>query len=152
LEKLSFLHTPNRPFRVFWTTAPLITPVLTGWAGGPAADALAGSSQDRILDAAIKSLAAAVNRSTEDVRSKLKHSSIADWRSDPFAVGAYSYAPSGHLDARAALARPVEDTLFFAGEATNTEGFSGTVHGAITTGRRAACEALTAIRNSRRAA
>jgi monoamine oxidase len=152
LEKLSFLHTPNQPFRVFWTTAPLITSVLTGWAGGPAADALAGSSQDRILDAAIQSLAAAVNRSTEDVRSNLKHSSIADWRSDRFALGAYSYAPSGHLDARAALARPVEDTLFFAGEATNTEGFSGTVHGAIVTGRRAAREALTAIRNSRRAA
>src|SRR5262249_10856170 len=41
LEKAAFLHTPDQPFPVFWTTAPLITSVLTGWAGGPAADALA---------------------------------------------------------------------------------------------------------------
>jgi monoamine oxidase len=34
----------------------------------------------------------------------------------------------------------LEDTLFFAGEATNTEGHQGTVHGAIATGLRAAQE------------
>ncbi len=34
------------------------------------------------------------------------------------------------------------DTLFFAGEATNSDGHHGTVHGAIATGARAACEIL----------
>jgi predicted flavoprotein YhiN len=33
---------------------------------------------------------------------------------------------------------PVEDTLFFAGEATNVEGHTGTVHGALQTGYAAA--------------
>ena len=36
------------------------------------------------------------------------------------------------------LAQPVEDTLFFAGEATDTSGHTGTVHGALATGERAA--------------
>jgi monoamine oxidase len=39
-EKLSFLHAHDQPIPVFWTTAPLMSPVLTGWAGGPSADRL----------------------------------------------------------------------------------------------------------------
>jgi uncharacterized protein with NAD-binding domain and iron-sulfur cluster len=41
------------------------------------------------------------------------------------------------------LAEPISDTLFFAGEATNTEGNAGTMHGAIQTGYRAAEEVLS---------
>jgi monoamine oxidase len=36
------------------------------------------------------------------------------------------------------LARPVADTLYFAGEATDLLGYGGTVHGAIASGIRAA--------------
>ncbi len=52
--------------------------------------------------------------------------------------GAYTYTPMGAEDARAELARPLEDALFFAGEATNADGHAATVHGAIETGYRAA--------------
>jgi monoamine oxidase len=38
------------------------------------------------------------------------------------------------------LARPLRGTLFFAGEAAESEGRTGTVHGAIASGRRAADE------------
>jgi len=44
----------------------------------------------------------------------------------------------GGTTAAKRLARPVERTLFFAGEAADSEGRSGTVHGAIGTGNRAA--------------
>jgi monoamine oxidase len=40
------------------------------------------------------------------------------------------------------LASPIDNTLFFAGEATDTTGHNGTVHGAIASGRRAAKEIL----------
>jgi Flavin containing amine oxidoreductase len=40
------------------------------------------------------------------------------------------------------LAEPIKDTLFFAGEATESEGRHATVHGAIATGHRAASEVL----------
>ena len=49
------------------------------------------------------------------------------------------------MDAVRTLAAPIEDTLFFAGEATNTDGHTGTVHGAIATGRRAAREILEGL-------
>jgi monoamine oxidase len=66
---------------------------------------------------------------------------VANWQTDPFSRGAYSYTGVGGRDAHAALARPVDGTLFFAGEATNA-GQSGTVAGAIASGYRAAREML----------
>ena len=67
-----------------------------------------------------------------------------NWQSDPFSRGAYSYAAVGGTGAHNALARPLQQTLFFAGEATDAEQ-TGTVAGAmIESGRRAARELLTA--------
>ena len=57
------------------------------------------------------------------------------------ARGGYSYVLAGGQGARAALARPVEATLFFAGEATDAEE-AGTVAGALRSGFRAAREIL----------
>lgn len=65
---------------------------------------------------------------------------ITRWSQDPFALGSYSYMPVGatpdHIEA---LAAPVGDRLFFAGEATESD-HPATVHGAILSGRRAASE------------
>ena len=59
---------------------------------------------------------------------------------DDFSRGAYSYVCTGGAGAPHRLAEPVDDTLFFAGEATDVSGHLGTVHGAIASGRRAADE------------
>ena len=76
-------------------------------------------------------------------------SAAADWKQDPWARGAYSWIPAGALEVPARLAEPVDDTLFFAGEATDTAGYRGTVHGALETGLRAAAELLASLRNPR---
>ena len=68
-----------------------------------------------------------------------------DWLHDPYARGAYSYQMVDGADAPAALARPLDATLFFAGEATDTEGATGTVHGAIASGRRAARQVMRVL-------
>ena len=51
----------------------------------------------------------------------------------------------GGSDARAKLAASVGGTLFFAGEATSSDGQGGTVNGALVTGERAAAEAAAAL-------
>jgi len=66
------------------------------------------------------------------------------WASDPFSRGSYSFVGVGASnDSRRALAEPLGDArvdrVFFAGEATSP-GFAATVHGAYTSGRRAAEE------------
>ena len=54
------------------------------------------------------------------------------------------------MDAAAKVSEPVADTLYFAGEATNSYGYNGTVHGAIATGFRAAEELLQSLQNPKR--
>ena len=59
------------------------------------------------------------------------------WGKDPFARGSYSYAVPGAASERGILARPVDERLFFAGEACSTHDFS-TAHGGYLTGIAAA--------------
>lgn len=79
------------------------------------------------------------------LRKHMTGSFMHDWQTDPFSLGAYSYAAVGGMDAAKALATPVANTLYFAGEATNGCGYNGTVHGAIATGLRAAKELLRSL-------
>jgi monoamine oxidase len=79
------------------------------------------------------------------IRERLRPLTWTAWGADPFARGSYSYAVPGRADARATLAAPVEERLFFAGEACSRDAFS-TAHGAYRTGRRAAGEVLRALR------
>lgn len=63
---------------------------------------------------------------------------VARWAADPFARGSYSHLPPGATSRDYdALAEPVGDRLFFAGEAT-TSRYPATVHGALLSGRREA--------------
>lgn len=70
---------------------------------------------------------------------------VADWGSDPFARGAYCFPGARADDARRKWASPLGGTVFFAGDATGSPGDAGRVHGAISSGRRAAAEVLEAL-------
>lgn len=67
-----------------------------------------------------------------------KEALITRWNSDPWSHGSYSYVPvDSSFERYADLAKPIEDRLFFAGEATHEE-YPATVHGAYLSGVRAA--------------
>jgi monoamine oxidase len=68
------------------------------------------------------------------------------WNDDPFSRGAYSYEMVGGAEAPAILARPINGTLYFAGEATAPDGRIGTVDGAMASGLRAARQIMHASR------
>lgn len=64
------------------------------------------------------------------------------WTTDPFSLGAASFTPVGtQQSAREALAEPVEDRLFIAGEATDVDA-PGTIDAALRSGERAAEDLL----------
>lgn len=140
----AFLHVPGAPVPVFWTLAPLPSPVLVGWAGGPDAEALAGR-RGGVLRAALASAARGLGRPAGALEDALDAATVVDWTRDPLAGGGYAVFPSGTAGAAPALARPVAGTLFFAGEATDP-GLAGTVEGALRSGERAARELLAAWR------
>ena len=58
---------------------------------------------------------------------------MVDWLAEPYIKGAYSYLPPNSFGLQEDLAAPVGKKLYFAGEAANTLGHHGTVHGAMET-------------------
>jgi monoamine oxidase len=74
---------------------------------------------------------------------RIAPAALHGWRRDPFARGSYSFALPGKADGRAVLAEPVDERLFFAGEACSRHDFS-TAHGALLTGLAAADAVITA--------
>ena len=146
LSQMGFLHTDNEHVPTWWTELPVRAPAITGWTGGPAAERLSFRSKQFVVNQVISALGQVLGVPESTVESYLEDAYLHDWQANPFTRGAYSYVPVGGLDAPQALARPTAETLFFAGEATDTEGHRGTVHGAIATGRRAAEEVLRSVR------
>jgi monoamine oxidase len=169
LEQLGFIHYPEATIPTWWTLLPIRAPILIGWTGGTNAEHLiarasarAGNEQpelkptgqqtshgnkvttkyqDAILDEAFESLHQILGLPESQLREKLVAAYTHDWHSDPFIRGAYSYLPVDGLELQQTLGLPVNDTLYFAGEATSV-GHIGTVHGAIDSGHRAAKEIL----------
>jgi len=135
---VAFFHSPEAPFPTFWTPLPMHAPLLTAWAGGPKAARLTGKRPEALVGEALRSVRA-LFPGDEQPSAYLVH----DWQADPYARGGYSYVTVGGRGAREELAEPLEDTLYFAGEATDVEQ-SGTVGGALASGQRAAREILAA--------
>ncbi|MGB6986093.1 MAG: NAD(P)/FAD-dependent oxidoreductase [Candidatus Aquilonibacter sp.] len=125
-----FFISPATQLRTIWTRVPDGSPVLMGWAGGGAALRLVQRGVDPIR-AALDTTAMLFPE--VDIKTELCNAYFHDWQADPFACGAYSYLRVGAGDARERLAQPIDDTLFFAGEAASADD-SGTVAGALDTG------------------
>jgi len=135
---VAFFHSPAAPFPTFWTPLPMRAPLLTCWAGGPKAARLTGSSHAKLVDAALASVESVFGKG---MRAQLAAAYAQDWMHDPHSRGGYSYVLVGGDGAREELATPLDDTIFFAGEATDSEE-AGTVAGALRSGIRAARQAM----------
>jgi monoamine oxidase len=142
LPRLSFLISDDNVLRTWWTAYPLLVPTLAGWIGGPRAAVLARQPDDVIAGQALDALARVLRAPRGELEARLVDWHLHNWSADPFTRGAYSYVRAGGFDAPAKLGEPVEGTLFFAGEATDTTGNTGTVSTALASGIRAANEVL----------
>jgi monoamine oxidase len=139
---MSFLFGRTPVFPVWWSAHPLWVPLLTGWTGGPPTDSLVGRD---VGDCALDSLSQHLGMPRREIEAQVVGHWSHDWATDPYARGAYSYGEVNGLEAAQRFARPRENTLFFAGEATDSTGRSGTVHGALASGQRAAREVLASL-------
>jgi monoamine oxidase len=145
-DSLSFIHSTDQDFPTLWTTYPMREPIVVAWRGGPGARRLSQLPADELEARAVSAVARQLGISRPRMRALVEAVWTHDWEHDPFARGAYSYSVVNGADAPTALARPLRGTLFFAGEATDTEGATGTVDGAIASGRRAAAQVLRALK------
>ncbi len=123
---------------------PLNRPAIYCFFGGRFAAALEVQGQAAMFAFAADELA---NILGSDIRRHILPLAATAWHQDPWSRGSYSYALPGHAGDRAILAAPVDDRLFFAGEATSPNDFS-TAHGAFMTGAAAAKAVLASLRRS----
>jgi monoamine oxidase len=144
LSQLSFLFTRGGVPSVWWTTHPAPGRTLTGWTGGPRSAKLLGLSAEALGQLACDRLAEVFRLDATYVREQVLGCSTHNWQADPNALGAYSYIGVGGMDAPERMAEPVAETLYFAGEHTDTTGQWGTVHAAMRSGLRAARQVLAA--------
>jgi monoamine oxidase len=120
---------------------PLDRPAIYCFFGGRWAAAL-----EREGEAAMFSFAAAelARLFGNDIRRQIAPLASTAWLQDPWTRGSYSSALPGHADDRATLTAPVDNRLFFAGEACSPNFFS-TAHGAYMSGVTAAEAALASF-------
>ncbi len=121
---------------------PFGLPVIECFFGGTGARAIEAEGEGAGPSFAVEQL---VGLFGSDLRRRLRPLAETRWGQDPLVLGSYSHALPGRAADRAALARPVEGRLFFAGEACSAVDFS-TAHGACQSGVAAAEAALRALR------
>ena len=126
-------HPPNKAGRA-----------VTGWFAGSAAQQLSELGEEAGLQQALDWLAEASG--TQGLAGKLKWYRFKDWVSDPYSEGSYSFTLPGGQEARNMLAKPVGNTVFFAGEATAAAPHYQTVHGAYMSGKRVAAEVAASLK------
>ena len=134
--------SPLRPDSGGYHLRPFGRPLIEAFIGGDAAWRLEAEGPHAITAFVLEQLTHLVGAGvSQRVRPVAAHA----WGVDPLARGSYSYAKPGRRAARAALSQPVEDRLFFAGEACSPNFFS-TVHGAWITGEQAGEAVLASLR------
>jgi monoamine oxidase len=127
---------------------PLGRPLIECYFGGALAAELEKGGEAAFLDFAVAEL---VGLFGADFARRVAPRGSHQWGMDPLSRGSYSYALPGRADDRAVLAAPVDDRIFFAGEACSRADFS-TAHGAYRTGIAAAEQAIEALRRTGRMA
>ncbi len=113
---------------------------VVGLTGGRFAEWLERAGVEASVDLAKDKLKTAFGA---DIVKPIVGHTVTAWRGDPWVRGAYSAALPGQAHQRARLAEPLDERLYFAGEATSLESFSS-VHGAYLTGIAAAQAAARA--------
>lgn len=132
---------PHRTATGAYHLRPLGRPIIEAFLGGAHARALEGEGPGAATAFAIEELASIYG---SGIRARVHALAETAWASDPFAGGSYSHALPGRAGDRARLAAPVDNRLFFAGEACSADAFS-TAHGAWLTGQAAAQAAIDAL-------
>lgn len=122
--------------------------VVTGFATGPAAEAIAALPPAVAVYRAIRQLDAMFGTPAEPRPATLAFSkgAVVDWAAQPYIGGGYTYPTLGaHSGDRKALAAPISGVMYWAGEATHPA-VNPCMQAALETGQTAAAQIIAAAR------
>ncbi len=117
--------------------------VLVGYCGGARSAEVLSLSEDRLIEKVIEDLGKILGKKIDNDIVDYK---ISRWDNNPYTLGSYSYHPvHAKMKDRELLAHPIDDIIFWAGEATSANENYATVHGAISSGYRVAEEVRSSL-------
>ncbi len=116
---------------------------VTGWFAGAAAQMLSDLGGRDGMQQVLRWLEGISGQG--GLHARLKWHFYQDWVSDPYSLGSYSFTRPGGQGAHEVLARPLDETVYFAGEATAPAPHYQTVHGAYMSGKRVAREVAESL-------
>jgi len=119
----------------WWTQMPQRTSLLTGWLGGNKARKASQLSEDELSALALGSLSNIFKLDTRLLKTLLIYHKAICWDKNPFVKGGYSFNTLKSEQAKKILRGPINNTIYFAGEAVYTGEFQGTVEAALVSGR-----------------
>jgi monoamine oxidase len=131
----------DEPVPTWWTQSGE-SKLLTGWLGGPTVTQRTSMSDIELIDLALQSLSSIFQVSVNKLEEMLVQGKLINWTNLPVSMGGYSYSFPNSEAAKKMLSIPIEETLFFAGEALYNGDAPGTVEAAFVTGQQAAVRIL----------
>ena len=126
---------------IYFLCFPFDSNMMIGFVGGAFAWELSAAGKDAAVDFALQSLRRMFGERAAD---RVVKADFTRWASNPWVRGAYSAALPGKFAARAEIAKPIADRLFFAGEAMAGP-FTQTSGGAVLSGEAAAKDVLRVL-------
>ena len=130
MKDLGFIFGPSE-IPTWWTQSPIKKPILTGWFGGPRVNAKKKLNDEALLQIAFDSLSVIFNIDHSVLIEKLVASRVFNWSEDEFSLGGYAYSSLGREHHLSILSQPIEETIFFSGEALGSGPTLGTVESAL---------------------
>ncbi|MBV4358600.1 flavin monoamine oxidase family protein [Pinibacter aurantiacus] len=141
-EKNTGFVVSDQNIPTWWTQSDKENYLLTGWLGGPEVMPLITVSEEEIIDMGLQSLSNIYGIDKEKLRTILVASTAIHWAKEEWIMGGYSYGTLQSKTARKLLKMPVDNTIFFAGEALYEGSAPGTVEAALANGQETARKIL----------
>lgn len=129
-EDMGFIFS-DEIFPTWWRGIPGYENFLTGWCGGSRANRITGNDDEQLKEQAILSLAAIFGITGIELKKHIKAIAIFNWPQSEWACGGYSYRTPETMEALKLLNRPLENAVYFTGEALSAGETPGTVEAAI---------------------
>ena len=137
LSDLMFLFS-DKAVPTWWTDHNSKQPKLTGWIGGPNAEKLKNHNNQELTDLAFKSLSESLQIPVSLIEEEMIDANIFNWLEDVHFRGDYSYEVIKGESLKEILRKPVQNRVYFAGEALYSGPYNGTVEAALSSGRETA--------------
>jgi monoamine oxidase len=108
---------------------------LTAWVGGPPAEKLQHYTNEELIESGIRSLSLLFDLPGSFIKDQLRNAWVTNWNKEPFCLGGYSYEVINGSRYKSILREPVNNKIFFAGEALQDAVETGTVEAALVSGK-----------------